>query len=504
VSESGVCSTHCTSRSPSGMIPRGLLSLTYSLGRTMNSSAASPSESVRITASVGFRSLPQTLATRHVALISLGGVIGAGLFVGSSVAIADAGPAIVLSYLLAGALLLLVMRMLGEMALARPDVRAFTDFVRAGLGHGAGFVVGWTYWYQWTVVIAIESIAGATLLQEWIPLPVWMLALTVIVLMWAINVLSTRTFAEFEFWFASVKVAAIIAFIAVVGSFVIRSLGHGPSSAGFHGLQAELMPYGVGSVITGITTVFFSLTGVETATIAAAESRESTRSMARMASRLIARIIVFYVLSVSLIVTVVPLRDIVPGISPFAVALRHLGFSWAVSATNLIVLTAVLSCLNSALYVSSRTLFTLAAHKDATPWLVGLNARQTPARAVTISMLVGTAGVALSAVSPERAFAFLVNASGAIILGIYLSVSLAYFQMRRSSAASSSSCWRLRPYPAVVYATVAGILIVLGVMARSKEMATQLYAGLVPLLVSYGAYTFLRRTRTARPVDVES
>jgi GABA permease len=463
----------------------------------MNSPAALPPETACVTAGTESGLLPRTLAKRHVALISLGGVIGAGLFVGSSVAISGAGPAIILSYLLAGVLLLLVMRMLGEMALARPEIRSFTDFVRAGLGHGAGFVVGWTYWYQWTVVIAIESIAGATLLREWIPLPVWGLALLVIAIMWAINVLSTRTFGEFEFWFASIKVAAIVVFILVVGAAVIRSIGHARAISGLPGLHSGFMPYGAGSVITGIAAVFFSLTGAETATIAAAESKESTRSMARLASRLIVRIVLFYVLSVLLIVAVVPWRDIVPGVSPFGVTLQHLGFRWAVEATNLIVLTAVLSCLNSALYVSSRTLFALAAHGDAAQWLVRLNVRRTPARAVTVSTLVGTAGVALAAVSPEHAFAFLVNTSGAIILAIYLSVSLAYFQMRRSPS-SSSPHWRMQPFPAVVYATVAGVVLVLAGMASSRQMGSQLYTGLVPLIVSYGVYTFVVRRRTLR------
>jgi GABA permease len=439
--------------------------------------------------------LPQTLARRHVALISLGGVIGAGLFVGSSVAIANVGPAIVVSYLLAGVLLLLIMRMLGEMALARPDVHAFTDFVRASLGHGAGFVVGWTYWYQWTVVVAIESIAGATLLQAWIALPVWVLALAVIALMWAINVLSTRTFGEFEFWFASIKVAAIVVFIAVVGSFVVRSLLRSAAPGALQGVGAGLMPHGAGSVIAGIATVFFSLTGAEMATIAAAESKESARSMARMASRLIARIALFYVLSVALIVAVVPWREIVPGISPFGLTLQRLGFGWAATATNLIVLTAVLSCLNSALYVCSRTVFTLAAHQDAAQWLIGLNARRVPGRAVTLSAVAGSLAVALAAVSPAHAFAFLVNASGALILGVYLSVCVAYLKMRQ--AVPTATPWRLGPFPAIAYLAVAGVVLVLVEMAASKQMAGELYASVVPFTAACMAYALLQYRRRA-------
>lgn len=460
----------------------------------MSSPISSPAATAAATAiAPAPRRLPQTLARRHVALISLGGVIGAGLFVGSSVAIAAAGPAIIVSYLLAGLLLLLIMRMLGEMALQRPDVHAFTDFVRASLGHGAGFVVGWTYWYQWTVVVAIESIAGATLLQSWIGLPVWALALIVIALMWAINVLSTRTFGEFEFWFASIKVAAIVVFIAVVGGFVIRGLTRGAAPAGLRGLPGGWLPHGSGSVIAGIATVFFSLTGAELATIAAAESKETARSMARMASRLIARIALFYVLSVLLIVAIVPWRQIVPGVSPFGVTLQQLGFGWAATVTNLIVLTAVLSCLNSALYVCSRTVFTLAAHGDAPQWLVGLNARRTPARAVSLSALVGSLAVGLAVVSEKHAFAFLVNASGAIILVVYLSVALAYLEMRRGSPEGAS--WRLRPFPALVYIAGAGVVLVLGGMATSSQMATQLYASVVPIVLACAAYGALRYRR---------
>lgn len=439
--------------------------------------------------------LARTLGRRHVELISLGGVIGAGLFVGSSVAIAAAGPTIVISYAVAGLLLLLIMRMLGEMVIAHPEIRAFTDFILAGLGEGPGFVVGWTYWYVWTVVIAVESIAGAVLLHSWIPLPDWAIALLVIAIMWGVNILSTRTYAEFEFWFASIKVAAIIAFVIAAAAFVFRRLHPGTAGGGLPGLQAGLLPHGAGAVVAGIATVFFSLTGAEIATIAAAEAKVSTRVVARIAGGLIFRVALFYVLSVLLIVLILPWREVTPGVSPFSSTLRHMGLMSAASAMSVVILTAVLSCLNSALYVSSRTLFTLAAHKHAPYWLVVLNKRHAPARAVTFGALMGAGGVALAAVSPDKTFAFLVNASGAIVLGVYLSVCLAYLRIRRSSAGSANVAWRLGPYPAVVYVTGAGVLLVLAEMAVSKDMASELYASIVPVAVACVAYGLLRRAR---------
>src|SRR5262245_1051988 len=163
--------------------------------------------------------LKRTLRSRHVALISIGGIIGAGLFVGSSANISSVGPAVLVSYALAGGLMFLVMRMLAEMAAANPNVGSFADHAKAGLGAWAGFLCGWLYWYFWVVVVGIEAIAGAAILQTWIALPVWQIGLVLMLLLTATNLLSTRSYGEFEFWFASIKVAAIVVFILIAGSY---------------------------------------------------------------------------------------------------------------------------------------------------------------------------------------------------------------------------------------------------------------------------------------------
>src|SRR3984893_2619564 len=166
------------------------------------------------------RQLSRSLQSRHLAMISIGGIIGAGLFVGSSTSIIAAGPAAFISYAITGLLILLVMRMLGEMATALPHVRSFTEFARSGLGDGAGFVVGWLYWYFWVIVVPVEAIAGAKILQYWLPLSQLQIGLGLMCIMTAVNLMSARSYAEFEFWFASIKVAAIIVFIALTAAYV--------------------------------------------------------------------------------------------------------------------------------------------------------------------------------------------------------------------------------------------------------------------------------------------
>src|ERR1700716_2757559 len=203
--------------------------------------------------------LSRSLRPRHVTMISIGGIIGAGLFVGSSAAIAATGPAIVLSYLLTGILILLVMRMLGEMAVALPNVRAFTEFARTGLGSWAGFVAGWLYWYFWIITVAVEAIAGANILHSWLQMiPTWLLGLALMVVMTGVNLLSARSYGEFEFWFSSIKVSAIIVFIALAAAYAFGWTSHqGPTFANLTSHDG-FMPKGILTVLAGAVTVFFA------------------------------------------------------------------------------------------------------------------------------------------------------------------------------------------------------------------------------------------------------
>ncbi|MGH8208251.1 MAG: amino acid permease, partial [Steroidobacteraceae bacterium] len=375
--------------------------------------------------------LSRSLKPRHIAMISIGGIIGAGLFVGSSAAIAAAGPAIVLSYLISGTLVLLVMRMLGEMAVSLPHVRSFTEFARAGLGNWAGFVAGWLYWYFWVIVVPVEAIAGANILHHWIALPPLELGLGLMAVMTGVNLMSARSYGEFEFWFSSIKVAAIIVFIALAAAYAFGFSS--PQGAMFGNLTSHggFIPQGAVAVLAGAVTVFFALTGAEITTVAAAESSEPARAAAKMSTSVIVRILTFYVTSIFLIVCVVPWNTIKVGESPFADALTTMRFGWVSTAMSVIILTAVLSCLNSAFYVCSRVLFILAGQGDAPQSLVKLNARRVPVRSVWMSALAGVLGVLAETQFPDTVFAFLVNASGALMVFVYMMVTVAQIRLRR-------------------------------------------------------------------------
>lgn len=416
--------------------------------------------------------LARSLATRHVTMISMGGIIGAGLFVGSSAAIAAAGPAVVLSYLIAGVLVLLIMRMLGEMAVAQPQVRSFSEFARAGLGDRAGFLAGWLYWYFWVVVIPIEAIAGANLLHTWIALPVWTLGVGLMALMTAINLLSARSFGECEFWFASIKVAAIVVFIVAAAAYAFGWTTPNRLST-FSNLVnwGGFAPSGSVAVLAGVTTVFFAITGAEITMVAAAESVEPARAIAQLTGSVIMRILIFYVGSIFLIVAVVPWTQVVAGQSPFTLALVTMGMTWAGTAMSLVILTAVLSCLNSAFYVCSRVLFVLAEHGDAPKSLVKLNARQVPARSVLMGAIAGLLGIMANEYAHKTVFAFLVNAAGALIVFVYMLICLAQIRLRRQRerAGATEPALKMWLFPWASYVAIGGMVAVLVAMAATRD-----------------------------------
>jgi len=451
-----------------------------------------------LTATATHSGLRRVLATRHVTMISMGGIIGAGLFVGSSAAIAAAGPAIVISYLLAGGLIFLVMRMLGEMAVALPDVQSFTDFMRAGLGDWAGFITGWLYWYFWIVVVPVEAIAGAQLLHSWVAVPPWLLGAGLMLVMTGVNLMSARSYGEFEYWFALVKITAILIFIALAIAGVIAMHNGGQSSWAHLSDDGGFAPRGHLAVLAGVTTVIFALTGAEITAVAAAESREPVRALARLSTTVITRILLFYVVSMVLIVTIVPWRQVVPGHSPFTQALELLHYRWAGAALSVVILTAVLSCLNSAFYVTSRVLFALAARGDAPSALVRLNARGVPSRSVWMGSVAGLAGIAAATLSPQGVFAFLVNASGALILFIYLLTVIAQIRLRRARSAAEQDQLAVKMwlFPWTSYAAAAGIVVVLVAMAFTSALTSQFYASVVAIAVACAAWWMrLRRTR---------
>jgi len=446
-------------------------------------------------------SLSHALRPRHVTMITIGGIIGAGLFVGSSVAISAVGPAVIFTYALTGLLFLIVMRSLGEMAVEMPQVRSFTEFARAGLGNWAGFAVGWLYWYFWIIVIPVEAIAGAGILHRWFDsIPVWQLGCMLMAAMAAVNLMSARSFGEFEFWFASIKVIAIIVFIATCAAYAFGFTS--PTGATFGNLTnyGGFAPFGPLAILAGCTTVFFSMMGAEIVTIAAAESTEPAKSVARMVSTVVWRILAFYIGSVTLIVSVVPWNTVKPGESPFAHALDHMGIPYAGSIMSLIVLTAVLSCLNSSFYVASRVLFVLAERGDAPRWLVATNRRHVPARSVLLAAAAGFAGVIAAILSPELVFGWLVKASGALIVFIYMSICVSQISLRheRERANAPPPLLPMWLFPWLSYLAIVAMIAMLIAMATVPDLRSQLWASCISVAVVLVIYLIKRATTGER------
>jgi GABA permease len=437
--------------------------------------------------------LSKSLRTRHVTMISIGGIIGAGLFVNSSNAIAAIGPAVIVSYLLTGVMVLFVMRMLGEMAMSHPEAGAFTEFSRLALGPLAGFASGWLYWYFWVIVVAIEAIAGARIVSQWLPgVPVWATGLVLTALLTGSNLLSTRSFGEFEFWFSSVKVVAIIVFIVIAASYAFGLTSPSGPTFGNWVNFGGFTPKGWAPVLVGVTTLIFALTGAEIATVAAAEANESEKAIANLSTTLIVRILLFYVGSIALIVAIIPWNEVKTGFSPFAATLGRIGIPGAELGMNIIVLVAVLSCLNSGIYVASRILFTLAAKGDAPQWLVKVDRRGVPSRAILIAALIAGVAVGASVISPDLVFAFLVNATGALMIFVYLGVVVSQLILRPRTPAEKLhiKTWF---YPWSGYLTIVAMVAVLAAMAFKKQSAIELGASCVCVLFVVVCYFLFRR-----------
>ncbi|MCD9879654.1 amino acid permease [Streptomyces guryensis] len=375
------------------------------------------------------------LKNRHLSMIAIGGVIGAGLFVGSASGIAAAGPGILLSYALVGALVVFVMRMLGEMAAANPSSGSFSAYADRALGRWAGFSIGWLYWFFWVVVLAVEATAGAKILEGWIPaVPQWGWALIVMLVLTITNLASVGSFGEFEFWFAGIKVVAITGFIVLGGLAIFGVLpGSDHAATGFDNLTSHggFLPNGPGAILTGILLVVFSFMGSEIVTLAAGESPNARQAVAKATRSVIWRVGVFYVGSILVVVSLLPWND--PSIAKkgsYVAALDSIGIPHAGQIMNFIVLTAVLSCLNSGLYTASRMAFSLGQRGDAPRSLVRTNSRGVPQPAILASVAFGFIAVGFNYLWPDTVFQFLLNSSGAVALFVWLVICFSQLRMR--------------------------------------------------------------------------
>ena len=446
--------------------------------------------------------LSYALAPRHVSMIAFGGVIGAGLFVGSSAVISQAGPAVLISYMLAGLVAMFIMRMLGEMAIAKPGMGSFIEYIRLHLGDAAGYISGWLYWFFWIIVVAFEAIIGTSIIQAWLPLPSWVLNLSLIVILTLTNLASVRAFGEFEFWFASLKVLAIFLFGLVCLAWMFGLFGADAAKTTMFSFDG-FIPQGSWAILAVIPAVLFSFVGSEVATVAAAESQEPAKNVARAAKSVVLRIMVFYIGAVFLILCILPWSDVVAGQSPFVAVMELMQVPYAGFIMTLVILTAVLSCLNSGIYVTSRILFELSTRQEAPKILAKLNTKHVPTISILVCASVAFLVTVLSTTGSDAVFTFLLNASGVLVLFIYLLIVAAHIALRRKVLAGihPALSFKMWAYPLLSYLSIVFIAAVLLAMALSPKDQIQVACSTVLLVLislSYLVYgRFLKNKNNA-------
>ncbi|AOE82938.1 GABA permease [Pseudomonas sp. TCU-HL1] len=431
--------------------------------------------------STGGPALAAELKQRHVTMLSIAGAIGAGLFVGSGHAIASAGPAAILAYLISGTLVVLVMRMLGEMAVAAPDTGSFSTYAERAIGRWAGFSIGWLYWWFWVLVIPLEAVAAAAILNAWFPaVATWQFALAVTALLTATNLFSVARYGEFEFWFALLKVIAVIGFI-ILGFFALSGGLPDREVSGVMRLTQEhggFMPNGFSTVLGALLTTVFSFMGTEIVTIAAAESKNPAKQITRATNSVVWRMGIFYIVSIFLIISIVPWNDpLLTEAGSYQRALEIMNIPNAKLIVDIVVLVAVASCLNSAIYTASRMVFSLSKRGDAPRLLQKTSPKAVPYAAVLASTAVGFLTTIINYFAPEKVFAFLLASSGAVALLVYLVIAISQLRMRRQLVASGKplefSMWL---YPWLTWLVILFILSVLGIMLAMPDHRAELLA----------------------------
>jgi GABA permease len=445
--------------------------------------------------------LAQGLKPRHVRMLSIGGVIGAGLFVGSGHAIAEAGPAVLLAYIAAGALVVLIMRMLAEMAVASPDSGSFSTYADTSLGRWAGFTIGWLYWWFWVLVIPLEANAAGTILHSWFPqVAVWEYTLAITAFLTISNLFSVKNYGEFEFWFALLKVVAIVAFLCA-GSLAIGGLMPGSSTQGIsHLYDKGFMPNGISAVLAAILTTMFSFMGTEIVTIAAAESREPKKQITLATNSVIWRIALFYLLSIFIVVALVPWNT--PALmkaGSYQTAMQMMNVPYAKQIVDVVVLIAVCSCLNSALYTASRMMYSLSRRQDAPAMASRTTRSGTPWVAVLLSTAAAFLAVIANYLAPSAVFEFLLASSGAIALLVYLVIAASHLVLRKKREARGETLgYRMWLFPGLTWATMVFIIGVLIAMLFNQQHRPEIIAtGLLTLTV-VAASRIVQRKRVAR------
>ncbi|ULR50658.1 amino acid permease [Streptomyces deccanensis] len=447
-------------------------------------------------------SLSHGLKQRHLSMIALGGVIGAGLFVGSGAGIAAAGPSIVLAYALSGLLVMLVMRMLGEMSAAYPSSGSFSAHAERAIGPWAGFTAGWSFWVLLCTAVGLEGIGAAKIVTGWLPgTPEWAWVALFMLVFLGTNLAAVKNFGEFEFWFAALKVGAISLFL-VLGVLAVAGVLPGTEAPGLTNLTGEggLLPGGADGLVIGLLASIFAYGGLETVTIAAAESDDPVKGVAMAVRTAMWRIALFYIGSMAVIVTLVPWdsKEVVEK-GPYVAALDHLGIPGAGQVMNVVVLVALLSAMNANIYGSSRIAYSLVARGQG-PKVIGRVSGGVPRIAVLASSVFGFLCVLLSYWRPDDVFPWLLNMIGAVVLVVWILIAVSQLLLRRriEREAPERLVVRMWAFPWLTWVALAGMAAIFVLMAREPGTRTQLYwTGGMTLVLAVAGYA-RQRVRATR------
>ncbi|MFF4560755.1 amino acid permease [Streptomyces sp. NPDC001435] len=421
--------------------------------------------------------LSHGLKQRHLSMIALGGVIGAGLFVGSGAGITAAGPSIVVAYAVSGLLVMLVMRMLGEMSAAYPSSGSFSAHAERAIGPWAGFAAGWSFWVLLCTAVGLEGIGAAHIVTGWLPgTPEWAWVALFMVVFCGANLTAVKNFGEFEFWFAALKVGAISLFL-ILGGLAIAGVLPGTDSPGTSNLT-DFLPHGSEGLVIGLLASVFAYGGLETVTIAAAESENPVRGVASAVRTAMWRIALFYIGSMAVIVTLVPWdsKEVVEK-GPYVAALDHLGIPGAGQLMNVVVLVALLSAMNANVYGSSRIAYSLVARGQG-PKVLARVSGGVPRIAVLTSCVFGFVCVLLSYWRPNDVFPWLLNMIGAVILVVWMFIAVSQLLLRRrvEREAPEKLVVRMWAFPVLTWVALAGMVAIFVLMAREPDTRVQLYS----------------------------
>ena len=413
------------------------------------------------------------LKNRHLQMIALGTAVGTGLFYGSTATIALAGPAVSLSYLIGGIIIFFIVRMLGEMSVEEPVSGSFSYYASKYWGEFPGFLAGWNYWFIYILVSMAELSAVSIYLGYWFPdLPKWIGVLACLLIITAINLVTVSAYGEIEFWMAFIKIAAIIGMILLGSYFILTALVPFPQNFANLWIHGGFFPNGISGFIMSLAPVMFSFGGIELIGITAGEAENPDKTIPRAINQVIWRILIFYVGTMIVLMTLWPWNEVGKEASPFVQIFEGAGFPAAANILNFVVLTAAVSVYNSAIYSNSRMLFGLATSNNAPKFFEKLSKRGVPVNGILISSGITFLAVVMNYFLPDQVFMYMMSiVTGAVVISWGMIV-LTHLKFRKHCEAEGIvPKFKSLLYPFADYlclAFLAGILIIMAMMDEMR------------------------------------